>query len=419
MGIHYLEIDKSKMIFWMEILIFSSIIFNLSFGQLFQLPVAYLCVIYALINLFQPNKNHTFYNFYSIFYLFFQVLYFSKILIESSVDGILYKTFYSEIILMFFYMPASYFFAKNVFSSKEYLESFMNCLCKVLIFTSSIIIIFSIYKFICLLGFFPISEKFYDDNNIIIYGTSLSKDYNVYAFGLIITYIILSFRKKNFNSQKLIYKLYMNSLLVLVLFSTSRRGALVIALILLVKFFRMKMRGKIILTMTAILLGFYLSIIDLSDKLVMDYNTFYRLLSTNSDVLLNNNRLDRIRVGIDIFTDGTLLSYLLGSGTSYINEFSNQFYTFPDEDYPHNFIITYLLTLGLPITFLFCVLILFRLYDLKKISIEFFYLILINLFLSLTSSNSLFSISFSIFCTSVLFFRDGGKYNENTFKLKK
>ena len=398
----------------MEIFIFSSIIFNLSFGQLFQLPVAYLCFIYALINLFQRNKNHKFYSFSSIFYLFFQVLYFSKILVESSVDGILYKTFYSEIIIMFFYMPASYFFAKNVFSSKEYLESFMNCLCKVLIFTSSIILIFSIYKFLCLLGFFPIPEKFYDDNNIIIYGTSLSKDYNVYAFGLII-----SFRKQNFNSQKYIYNFYINSLLVLVLFSTSRRGALVIALILLVKFFRMKLRGKIILITTAIILGSYLSIIDLSDKLVMDYNTFYRLLSTNSDVLLNNNRLDRIRVGIDMFKEGTFLSYLFGSGTSYINEFSNQFYTFPDEDYPHNFIITYLLTMGLPITFLLCVLILFRLYDLKKISVEFYYLILINLFLSLTSSNSLFSISFSIFCTSVLFFRDGRKYNENTFNLKK
>jgi len=295
----------------------------------------------------------------------------------------------------------------NDYKRFEYLTHF---LCFVVVIFASLV---AGYKFDEIIHG-NLKESFYA-NSVLINGTSLSADYNVFAAALILgvisgKYIYDKTKNVFYRFTIIFFQIY---ILAIVFFSNSRRGVLFIifAVVLLLTFTfnernlwkHMKIRmikNLFIIALPAVL---FLFLFNPTSKIVLNNSNTQEIINrintlTNEKQVVGD-RIVRIVFAEDLISSFTFPQLLIGDGFHYLEQYSNHFHTELGADYPHNFLYSTVLYSGiigllLIIIFIYKVM---RMY-LRNFSImSSFALWFIVLFLfSLTSANTWFSLRLNI-----------------------
>jgi len=277
---------------------------------------------------------------------------------------------------------------------------------------------FSLYKYWLLIN--GITFKFFYVDGRYPWGTSLVVDYNMFALGLIIGLIfaISGFIKEKRYSCRLLYIFVITLILMAIIFSGSRRGWVVIALMLAIAFIYLlyKIVGKFkqLLTTRKIkvsIQGIMFCIIVIALSIVIPTNLgfieenkesyevqkllyrFESLLGGQSpDAFLP--RTDRWEYGISLTEQANIIQIFFGQGFDYLKQYANEF-NVSSEDYPHNPVVSALLYAGVFGAFVALVLLFIPIYYLYKnysaYGWEIALIYIFSVLFLLISSNSIFS----------------------------
>ena len=377
-------------------------IFNLSFSQIYNVPVNLLIPFYFALNVLNYKNLRLNRNLFGAIYIFLVLWYLTKLMIYASRMSYIPNLVLSEIILIILITPLSYLISSNL--KQGGINNFLVLTGKISSLLSIPIILFSYFKFYSLLSFGDINQMYFDNNNNIIYGTSLSKDYNVFAFGLICIYTLNGYVRSNLQNSrmKILLRIHAFLLVPLILFSTSRRAVIVIMILWINRWIKLSSSSKMI---SFVVLGFIIltTFYFVDADVLIDRNLFYRISELD---LFNNDRLDRFLFARDLFIVFNPMEIFTGKNLEFLQLYRAYFFTYPYVDYPHNFLLTFLLFLGLPYTILYTVLMLIRLRLLFQLNQTLFLITIMFVFLALTSSFSIYSISITSLLISLLFFID-------------
>lgn len=274
-----------------------------------------------------------------------------------------------------------------------------------------ILALLSLYKYYLLLNnnyieYFEIEGRKYP------WGTSLMPDYNMFALGMIIGLISLTYMIKN--SDRIINQLIgvISSLIVIlsILFSGSRRGWIVVVFVAI--FFLYKAIKRLTLNtikqnmfiFTAIFISIVIFIfgfkdyINISitnqvelDKLEYRYSTLEDFSESFSD------RTNRLEYGLELINNFNVTQLLIGNGFSYLPLYGEEFLQAGKQDYPHNPLLSSFLyagMIGFIVTLILVLIPIFRsIYEQKIFHKEYFLIYLIVLLFLIQSGNSIFSIN--------------------------
>jgi hypothetical protein len=396
--------------------IISGCILDMAMGSFFQLHLIYFFYLFIFINVLgkiKPdltalNKNIPYTLSALVFFLISFINYYEVVklpIIKGEIFNIIWWS------LFVIYMDAHIstindfnFLLKRIFFL-AFVFSLITSLC-------------GAYKFFCILNGNNL-ESFYTDEGFLIFGTSLTADYNIFAMGIILgvlsgKYLFEITRNKLWKIFILLSQFFM---LGTVLFSNSRRGFIFIIISILVIIFYHD--TKINLKNTILKNLFFISLIVIFifgfglfdkffDSLINNTNTeeiFVRLntLKTEESV---NDRIDRLELGMYLLNNYSISELFTGKGFFYLELFSTKFKSDIGSDHPHNFLLSTMLYGGF---FAFCIIsyLTFRVSRAYIKNMQYFKILpfwfLIILIIAFTSTNSFFSIKLMIILSLIPF----------------
>lgn len=265
----------------------------------------------------------------------------------------------------------------------------------------------SLYKFYLLLNGTRLDFLFNQDYYPA--GTSLMSDYNMFSLGMLIGLISLTFLILNTKKLAVGYILLLSFIPVSlsVIFSSSRRGMLVLIILLcflsilllrkalILKYFRNKIFFLFIVVISLFLILFLDSKINIqiSNSIFLE-NVLNRSLGVYDFVDSLSSRTVRWDSSLEIFGEYSILQVLFGNGFEYLYLLGNIFKP-GYEEYPHNLILSTLLYSGvfglIILVLLLLSVIIMGIINFKHIGIEVILIFIVCLTFMSVSGNSLFS----------------------------
>jgi hypothetical protein len=394
----------------------SGCIFDMAVGSFFQFHLIYFFYSFIIINvlgnikpnLIALNKNIP-YTISSLFFIIISFINYHEVDNLPIIKGEIFNIIWWSLFVVFMDPHISTindfnFLLKRIFS---------------LAFLFSLIAsLFGAYKFFCILNG-NILEIFYTDDKILIPGTSLTTDYNIFAMSIILgvmsgKYLFEITRNKFWKIFILISQFFM---LGTVLLSNSRRGFILILISILVIIFysenEIKLKNRRIKNLFLVSLVatfiFGLGLFDKPFDSITNNNRtveiFDRLntLRTNESV---NDRIERLELTMYSLNNYSFSELLIGKGFSYFEIFSAKFINEIGSDHPHNFLFSTMLYGGIFALAIICYLIfkislayIKNMQYFKILSFWFFTMLII----ALTSANSFFSIKLMIILSLIPF----------------
>lgn len=246
---------------------------------------------------------------------------------------------------------------------------------------------------------------------VLLNGTSLNLDYNIYSIGLLMGVFSTVFCYRNTNKKNI--KLFYSFAIFLQLFaaslSSSRRGfvlSIVVFLILIIwnkqlmnKTFKKQINNTkyqfVFLSVFIIIVCYFYIDIDSLFNSSIEMEGLSNRLKTIETINSSENDLRTIRweYALDYFNSKDWVANFFGSGFDYLESFGNYFGD-STLDHPHNVWISSLLYGGI-IGFLFTIILTFKIgikyYNLRNSLGFFLAFYLLFTFFNFTSSNSIFS----------------------------
>ncbi|MBS1589316.1 MAG: O-antigen ligase family protein [Bacteroidetes bacterium] len=248
--------------------------------------------------------------------------------------------------------------------------------------------------------------SYYAADGVLISGSSLTPDYNVFATSIILgviagKYVLEITKPKILKIVILVSQFYM---LFIVFNSYSRRGILFIILALFVMFtvsFTKRISLKSNLIKTCVTFSIFIISSAYIGKYINIYSSESLLLRIESlsSKNLGDDRIVRWDLGKEMFLNYNLLELIFGGGFKYNAKYSYVFFNALGTDHPHNFLVSTalyggmiaLILMGLVIILL-CYKYIVNFHQLKCMSVWFFVLLIF----SLTSLNTWFSIKLNV-----------------------
>jgi hypothetical protein len=396
--------------------IISGCIFDLAVGRFLQFHLIYFFYSFIIINVLgniKPNLTALYknipYTLSSILFILISIFYYYEVDKLAIIKGEIFNIIWWSLFVVFMDSHISSindfnFLLKRVFSL-TFLFSLLASL-------------FGAYKFLSIINGNTL-EVFYTDGNILIPGTSLTDDYNIFAMSIVLG--VLSgkylFELNQNKLWKILILLSQFFMLGIVLLSNSRRGFIFILISIYVIIFynekKTNLKNRIIKNLSLIgLIVIFIFGLGLFDKyfdfLINNNSTleiFDRLntLKTNTSV---NDRVERLEYAIYSLNNFSFTELLIGKGFFYFEIFSAKFKTQFGSDHPHNFLFSTMFYGG----FLALVLISYLIFRVSftyiknmkcfKILPFWFFIILI---VALSSTNSYFSIKLLIILSLIPF----------------
>ena len=328
----------------------------------------------------------------------------------------IYINIISDFQQIFWWFPFSVLLI-SLLNSKEKVAFFLRKFNFSLLVLGVIISIISIIKFMNLNAGI-VWDSLTTADYVIIGGSSLNADYNVYAFGL--SFFIMSYKnffdttKSNFLKVLLLLIMFLD--FYLLFYSGSRRGLVLLLILFLIlpfnNFSKISQLNISIFNLRNILLIislYFLFILSINflqkidsdgdaSNLILD-----RLETSMSFINLENNRSQRWVYALNIYSDYNSPQLIFGKGFNYLDKFSKKFYL-TAEDYPHNFLLSALLYSGILgfLSMLYMVLFVLRSLKYNRFPLLISYGFIFVLILQFTSSNSLFSVGITVFLITFL-----------------
>lgn len=413
------------------ILLFISIIF---IDLIFPIPdwipyvkgliVANLLVLLLVNNYKKPRRL-------IIFFLYLVVLFFISTILSTKLYDFLYRDLANIILLMSF----SFVFFSSIQSKIDFLK-FKSHMFYTIWLLSCIVSVLGLYKFIVLTttGSVPSFAITTDDGmDKFRLGTSLVGDYNYYALGLFIGLSVIPYIYKikaeriKLSYYKIILPLSFLLISVNILFSSSRRGVLILFFYLTYLLFQylfkkrntFKSKLKFVLTVSLFLISStfvatYVNQYILGNQSSYELSKLLDRMATSSDIeSLGGQRFLRFNKAFEMYSTYSPVQKLFGNGFDYLEEIGEM--SRFKEDYPHNILISALLYGGI-VSFLLTLLIIiftFKLYFDKGLEYRTFFIwYIIGVLMLMASKNSLFSVQF-IFLLFLLPY-----INDNVSRLK-
>ena len=341
----------------MPALIFALCILEMSFGALIKFHVVwwfYFYVFWSLLNSYKANRNliNSFkldrrllwlYAFNTLLFLGHHLL--GKELYEHSTNeafNILWWTTFGILVVWQIQFGIISFF------------KFQKYLILLVFLGSAIASVLGLIKYVNILSG-SMSANYYNQAGSLISGSSLNSDYNVYALGLAVSFT-LSQHLSTFWQGKNWYKLFLLSIPVVILsilLSGSRRGILMVGLILFVLFFKKKIITAkkqmdlvvfliIPLIVVNIISYYWIDIIVfLAESSLIDYS-IERIFTLGEELTGENQRITRFSWSLSHFSDYGGLQTIVGGGFGYLKDMGRVF-SGDVEDNPHNFLYSALL----------------------------------------------------------------------------
>jgi hypothetical protein len=257
-------------------------------------------------------------------------------------------------------------------------------------------------------------DNFYtnDGEKILIPGTALNTDYNIYAMSLILACLAGKYwydSNRNRFTKTLIF-LGQIFMLVVVLFSNSRRGMILVLVTMLILLFT---GGKSVyhsinsgLKKLCLLFGFIVLFMTIFqsdiDIVISDNNTaeIIKRMETLKTDQVKDDREERLGYAWSIIQETSIPNLVFGNGFGFLNSYALHFGNKNGSDHPHNFIVSTFLYGGIfslvILVFFLIRLHLFYWYNFNEYYI-FSYWFFIVLFISLTSTLTLFSVKLMVF----------------------
>lgn len=389
-------------------LIFALCILEMSFGAVIKFHVVwwfYFYVFWSLLNSYKANRNliNSFkldrrllwlYAFNTLLYLGHHLL--GKELYEHSTNeafNILWWTTFGILVVWQIQFGIISFF------------KFQKYLILLVFLGSAIASVLGLIKYVNILSG-SMSANYYNQAGSLISGSSLNSDYNVYALGLAVSFT-LSQHLSTFWQGKNWYKLFLLSIPVVILsilLSGSRRGILMVGLILFVLFFKKKIITAkkqmdlvifliIPLIVVSIISYYWIDIIVfLAESSLIDYS-IERIFTLGEELTGENQRITRFSWSLSHFSDYGGLQTIVGGGFGYLKDMGRVF-SGDVEDNPHNFLYSALLYGGY-IGFAGMLIFILRMFSAAFTHHRLWYpAVLLVVAFGLTSSNSLYAYRF-------------------------
>lgn len=387
-------------------LIFSFCFLEMSFGLFIKFHSVWLFYLYFIWSIFNINSKyrHTSSSLSGNTYLVF--LYFLSCLIyviHHLSGNQLYDHSTADSFNILWW---SAFGAILIFQVRQGVvdyEIFTNYVRKTVFFGCVIAAVLGLIKYYNILSGNFISSYYHND--ILLIGSSLSLDYNLYSFGLSIGALLSldlftsDLSKKHF---KILYILAIGVIVLSILLSGSRRGVLMSGFIIYclvnIKLFKnARKQSELVLSffipiILILLINIYWEKISifLLDSDLLD-QSISRVLTLKEELESEDDRSIRFIWSFDVLTQRNGLEVFFGGGFDYLRLMGIAFSS-ETEDNPHNYLLSSLLYGGI-ISFFLMILLTFELiFTSFKYHRIWYPIILLLIFFNLTSSNSLFSL---------------------------
>jgi len=241
------------------------------------------------------------------------------------------------------------------------------------------------------------------NDDVLIIGSSLNSDYNIYSLGLIMAFLLSLNLRSSFKGlfKKSLYFLLNAMIVGSILLSGSRRAVLMVIVVVLISLFYNRLKklksqwalGKVLI-LPIVGLGFIAQysepiVTSLAESQLID-KSIARVFTLKEQLTGENERTLRVDWVLAKLQDASGQDLLLGQGFGYLSKMGT-FFSVEEEDNPHNFVLATLMYAGL-IGGIVVVLLIFRALSLafKQNKTMYFVFLFIVLF-GLTSSNTLFS----------------------------
>lgn len=392
---------------------------QMAMGEFFNLYLIYFLILFLFINiLFQIKLNLQIFHKIWPFWLSIAIFIIWVILDLSELESS--KIVIGDAFNILFWVAFILVLNSIIKNNSDYRR--FEYLCHLLTFLAvSIASLIGGYKFNQILqGNF--ASNYYAVDGTLINGTSLSQDYNIFASALILgaisgKYLIDKTRNKFVRFLIIAFDLY---ILVIVFFSSSRRGVLFIFLTLFILLtfsfnqtgyfhqFRRNLLKNIFgvgipLVLILLLFSRQTDRVFSNDKTVQILN---RISTLNNEETVANDRIVRLNYANDLVKSFSWPELIYGNGFLYLNKYSNHFHTQEGSDYPHNFFYSTLLYSGIVGL---CLMIFLIIYVSKAYILNFSFVgsfaiwFLILLLFSVTSTNTWYSLRLNIFLTLLPF----------------
>lgn len=240
-------------------------------------------------------------------------------------------------------------------------------------------------------------------------GSSLMMDYNMFALGMLIGVISLTYLLKQSNSFLIQLFVVVSNIMVIVsiVFSGSRRGWILLIPIVLYLFYvlirkiiKNKKRNNILMFVLMFFSILFLTYTDVLPTINID-NTRelerlqYRLSTLESLTGSYDSRTVRLDYGFELLNERNYIQLFLGNGFDYLIRYGNHFNVPGGEDYPHNQLLSAALYGGL-ITVVVTIIIIMIPIIVQinyRVRIEYFFIYLLALIFLFQSGNSLYTIN--------------------------
>lgn len=385
--------------------IFSLCFLELSFGKLIEFRVIWFLYVYFFyFFIFRFHKNKFIFKFNSLFLYFLWISTFTLAAIFSNQS---YEIVNAELFNILWWTIFSFLIASEL---KSYIkqEVFFKIFIKLIFFGTLISSIIGLVKFFSLTKGVVWSSS-YSDSGILIEGSSLNADYNIYCLGIMFGALAGKFLRDIYPTKinALMLKFAFPIFILSMVLSGSRRGYLLGVLLIIIFVFvnfansfslkKIFFKRKIsLLIASSFFVLFFIVSYRFLEKAVsrseFNYTPISRILTLKKEISESNERTLRWNYSWELIKNESFCSLIFGNGFGYIDKFATNFHV-DNEDHPHNFLLSTFLYGGL-ISILILWFNLFSIFKpsfVQNITFFFFICLLFLIVFSLTSTNTLFS----------------------------
>ena len=240
-------------------------------------------------------------------------------------------------------------------------------------------------------------------NDVLLPGSSLNVDYNIYSLGLIIAVLLSLNLRSSFKGlfKKLLYILLNAIIFGSILLSGSRRAVLMVVAVILISVFYTRLKklksqlslGKVLILPIVVLV--FLAQYSEPDLASFEESEFIdqsiaRVFTLKDQLTGENERTVRFDWALSKLQNASSLELIFGQGFGYLKKMGTLF-SEQKEDNPHNFFLASFIYGGIIGGILVILLISRGLYLSFYLDKTIYFMFLLIVFFGLTSSNTLFS----------------------------